>query len=215
MKRLKAGDVGPLCSRPIVLFFPAPTDRVGSALQHKVVFGGSPSTTTAPAFASINYTTHGHGLRHVHQQQQQARALPYTAILPLFFLPDRTHCTHTHRTSPHILIMKTAAIFALLACAANAFILPTPKVSQVSRKIRGVVGKKPRRSEILACSYAFTRLESAGTFYESSVCTCWASVRPLFSLSKRPLPLSEASTPDMPIRLPFATAARARLYVCD
>ena len=27
--------------------------------------------------------------------------------------------------------MKTAAIFALLACAANAFVLPTPKVSQV------------------------------------------------------------------------------------
>ena len=153
----------PFCSRPIVLFFPPPAGRrglsAGSSTRWSLA-AGSPTPLLAPASAST--TPHGlrpRPLRHVHPQQAHTPSPPLHRNSSVVLCSDRTHCPHTHRTAPHLLTMKTAAIFALLACAANAFVLPTPKLSQVCSKIRGRE-KKARRSVFwhwLLCVHVYER----------------------------------------------------------
>jgi hypothetical protein len=178
----------PFCSRPIVLFFPPPTGRRGRARDPAQ--GGLWRPALQHHFWRLLLPPQHHGLRprplrHVHPQQAHTPSPPLHRNSSVVICSDRTHCPHTHRTAPHLLTMKTAAIFALLACAANAFVLPTPKLSQVCSKIRGREKEGPTKC-ILALALARTCLRTAGTFSESSACMCWASLRPLFSFRKRP-----------------------------
>lgn len=91
-------------------------------------------------------------------------------------LPTGIHFLSTHfsclffSTHPIFLTMKTAAIFSLLAVAANAFVLPTPKAPQVrSRKdIRPLTSGK--------VSSAFTHETSVALYL--AVLFLWDNSRP-------------------------------------